>query len=305
MLITEGWTALTDELRSLTAYGRPLRYVPNAGNAGDALIAAGTWQLFDDLALAPTTWRTSQLGLSDVALYAGGGNLVSEYQDCAMFLERCLQVGVRRAVVLPQSVRGHEALLRRLDQRFTIVCRESESLERVRASGTGAKILSAPDLALRLDVKRLNERCQDLGVRAQFAQELLIHRRLPAYLKWRSRLHSLAREQRSTLRIIRADAEAVAGVEGDARWDVSGLYWSEFFLRNEVDFVARDLLQLVQGAREVITNRLHAGVAAALVGRRVVYTDNSYGKIRAVYNSSLKHLPAISFAAQAPGERAA
>jgi len=152
-------------------------------------------------------------------------------------------------------------------------------------------------------VERLQNRCQDMLVRAQFAQDLVLHRRLPAYLKWRSRLLALTLEGRSTMRIIRADAEAVAGVQGDPRWDVSGLYWSEFLLRSEVDFVTRDLLQLVQGAREVVTNRLHAGVAAALVGRRVTYTDNSYGKIRAVYNSSLKDIEAISF--EAASERAA
>ena len=65
----------------------------------------------------------------------------------------------------------------------------------------------------------------------------------------------------------------------------------------------------MQSAREVVTNRLHAGVAAALVGRRVTYTDNSYGKIRAVYNSSLKGIDRISFAStpapQATRERAA
>jgi exopolysaccharide biosynthesis predicted pyruvyltransferase EpsI len=304
MLIKEGWKALTDELQALTAYGRPLRYVANAGNAGDALIASGAWQLFDDLQLSPVPTRTAQLRLADVAVYAGGGNLVSEYGDCATFLERCLTVGVKRAVILPQTVRGHEGLLRRLDQRFTIVCRESESLDRVRSSGTSAKILTAPDMALRLDVERLLSRCQDLSVRAQFAQDLLLHRRLPAYLKWRSRLMSLSRERRSVMHIIRADAEAVAGVQGDARWDVSGLYWSEFLLRSEVDFVTRDMLQLVEGAREVVTNRLHAGVAAALMGRRVTYSDNSYGKIRAVYNSSLKDIPSISFSATT-GERAA
>jgi exopolysaccharide biosynthesis predicted pyruvyltransferase EpsI len=304
MLVKEGWKALTDELLSLTEYRRPLRYVPNAGNAGDALIAAGAWQLFDELGLSPVPTRTAQLRLADVAVYAGGGNLVSEYQDCARFLERCLTVGVKRALILPQTVRGHEALLGRLDQRFTIVCRESESLERLRSIGTSAKIISAPDLALRLDVERLLSRCAELPARARFAQDLLLHRRLPAYLKWRSRLLARARERRSTMHIIRGDAEAVAGVSGEARWDVSGLYWSEFLLRSEVEFVSRDLLQLVQGAREVVTNRLHAGVAAALMGRRVTYTDNSYGKIRAVYNSSLKDIETISFGAGA-GERAA
>jgi exopolysaccharide biosynthesis predicted pyruvyltransferase EpsI len=296
MLIEEGWQPLIDELSTLAAYDKQLHYVPNAGNAGDALIATGSWQLFDDLGLSPVLTRASELGPGDIAIYAGGGNLVTEYQDCARFLERCLRSGVRRALVLPQTVRGHEPLLQRLDQRFTIACRESESLDRVRQTGTHAKLIFAPDLALRIDVPRLLRRCQELPARAQLMKDLTLSRRLPAYLKWRSRLLRLAMECRSTMHIIRTDAEAVAGVEGQARWDVSGLYWSEFTSRSEVEFVTRDLLLFVQSAREVVTNRLHAGVAAALVGRRVTYTDNSYGKIRAVYNSSLKSLDGISFA---------
>ncbi|HYP89378.1 MAG TPA: polysaccharide pyruvyl transferase family protein [Polyangiaceae bacterium] len=297
MLIKEdGWDTLSSELLTLATHDRGLRYVPNAGNAGDALIACGTWQLFDDLGLSPVPSRATMLTAGDVAIYAGGGNLVNEYQDCASFLERCLAVGVRRALVLPQTVRGHEGLLQRLDDRFTIACRESESLERARASGTRAQLIFAPDLALRIDVNRLLTQCQRLPVRAQLMKDLALNGRLPAYLAWRSRLLRLAMEHRSTLHIIRNDVEAVAGVNGDARWDVSGLYWSEFTLRSEVDFVTRDLLMLMKSAREVVTNRLHAGVAAALVGRRVTYTDNSYGKIRAVYNSSLKDIDGISFA---------
>jgi len=309
MLIEEGWQPLIDELVALAAYGKSVRYVPNAGNAGDALIAAGTWQLFDDLGLSPVPSRTAELRPGDIAIYGGGGNLISEYQDCAAFLEQCLKTAVRRALVLSQTVRGHEQLLGRLDERFTIACRESESLERVRASGTRAKIIFAPDLALRIDVPRLLSRCQELPVRAELMKDLALHGRLPAYLKWRSRLLRLAMECRSTMHIIRGDAEAVEGVQGQPRWDISALYWSEFLLRSEVDFVTRDLLLFVRGAREVVTNRLHAGVAAALVGRRVTYTDNSYGKIRAVYNSSLRGIDRISFAgAPAPvaqGERAA
>jgi exopolysaccharide biosynthesis predicted pyruvyltransferase EpsI len=299
MLIEEGWQPLIEELSGLAAYGKPLCYVPNAGNAGDALIAAGSWQLFDELGLTPAPTRSAELRPGDVAIYAGGGNLVSEYQECAQFLEQCLRAGVRRALVLPQTVRGHEAVLTRLDQRFTIACREDESLERVRRSGTRAKVIFAPDLALRIDVPRLLRRCQELPWRAQLMKDLTLSRRLPAYLRWRSRLIRLGMECRSTMHIIRTDAEAVAGVEGQARWDVSGLYWSEFASRSEVEFVTRDLLMFVKTAREVVTNRLHAGVAAALVGRRVTYTDNSYGKIRAVYNSSLKSIEGISFASTA------
>lgn len=308
MLITEGYEALIAELRELAAFGKDLRYVPNAGNAGDALIAAGTWQLFDELGLSPIPSRSADLRPGDIALYGGGGNLVNEYRDCAEFLEQCLRVGTPRALVMSQSVRGHEALLRRLDARFTIACREQESFERVRESGTQAKLIFAPDLALGLDVPRLFERCQELPLRAELVKDLTLTGRLPTYLRWRTRLLRLSLECRSTMHIIRGDAEAVAGVQGQSRWDVSALYWSEFLLRSEVDFVTRDLLAFVQSAREVVTNRLHAGVAAALVGRRVTYSDNSYGKIRAVYESSLKGLDLISFVdAPAPrtSERAA
>lgn len=295
MLIKEGWQTLIEELKSLAAEGRGLRYVPNAGNAGDALICAGTWQLFDDLRLKPRLSHPDEIGRGDVAIYGGGGNLVSEYDECAEFLEICMARRVKRALVLSQSVRGHEKLLRRLDDRFTIACREDESLERVRASETGATIIFAPDLALRIDAERLFARCRELPVRARLMRDLTLNGRVPAYLKWRSRLLRLAMECRSTLHIIRADVEAVAGVTGPARWDVSGLYWSDYLLRSEAEFVARDLLELVQTSREVVTNRLHAGVAAALVGRRVTYTDNSYGKIRAVYNSSLKGIEGVQF----------
>ncbi|HYQ14810.1 MAG TPA: polysaccharide pyruvyl transferase family protein [Polyangiaceae bacterium] len=296
MLIKDGWQALSGELLALASHDKGLRYVPNAGNAGDALIACGAWQLFDDLGLSPVPCRAPLLTTGDVAVYAGGGNLVTEYEDCASFLERCLVVGIRRALVLPQTVRGHEALLQRLDDRFTIACRESESMERAKASGTRAQLIFAPDLALRIDVSRLLNHCEQLPARVQLMKDLTLSGRLPAYLAWRSRLLRLTMEGRSTLNIIRNDAEAVAGVTGDARWDVSGLYWSEFMLRSEVDFVTRDLLQLMQSAQRVVTNRLHAGVAAALVGTPVTYTDNSYGKIRAVYNSSLKDVDGISFA---------
>jgi exopolysaccharide biosynthesis predicted pyruvyltransferase EpsI len=48
-------------------------------------------------------------------------------------------------------------------------------------------------------------------------------------------------------------------------------------------------------ATAIRTNRLHVGIGAALLGKQVELSDNSYGKIKAVYAASLSCFPRVSF----------
>ncbi len=294
MLPNHSWQALESELRQLMARRRSIRFVINRGNAGDGLIAAGTWQLFDRLKFYPIVSKTNQVQSGDIAIYGGGGNLVPEYPDCRQFLERCLAVGVDRAMILPHTIRGHERLLASLDQRFTLVCRDIESLERVRASGTVARIIMAPDLALCLDIERLRERCRNPGARRRFALDLVAHGQAARYFRWRRTLRRLRDERSGTLYVLRADAEAPVGASGDPRWDISKHYISKFRSRYECDFVSRDIFDFIEGVPAVVTNRLHVGIAGALMGKQVTFRDNSYGKIRAVFNTSLRGIQGLS-----------
>ena len=50
----------------------------------------------------------------------------------------------------------------------------------------------------------------------------------------------------------------------------------------------------------MITKRLHAGVAGALMGRQVTLMDNSYGKISAIYETSLQGLSGVEFIDREP-----
>jgi exopolysaccharide biosynthesis predicted pyruvyltransferase EpsI len=300
----EQWSALGRQLQQLDQLGAPLRYVPNEGNAGDALITAGTWQLFEDLGIQPRYARIGQIRRGDVALFGGGGNLVPEYVYCKKFLERCLRVGVRAALVLPQSVRGHERLLGRLDERFTIVCREHESLSRCRSAIGRARVELSPDLGLRVDVARLRARCGTAAAHARLLRALVRRGQLADYWHWRRALRPLRGGRAGVLRVLRADVEAVDHARGPAALDVSGLYGSMFRSRTEAEFVARDLLALLSTVDTVVTNRLHVGIGAALVGCRVTLLDNSYGKLRAVYESSLRDEPTIRFTSQLPSDPA-
>lgn len=297
MLVNDSraWAGLRQALQALQA-SRPKRlfYVPNEGNAGDALIASGTWQFFDDMGLAPAYAKVRDIRSGDALIYAGGGNLVPEYASCSRFLERCLDVEVASVLVMPHTIRGHEALLARLDGRFTLVCRDQASLERVRATGTGAQVLYAPDMALYIDVPRLFKRCEAYRG-AAFWWRMAHHDRLLPYLRWRMALARRVPPDRAHLDVIRVDAEAIAALPGDKRWDMSNLYGSKFNLREESDLVSRDFLAFFGQLAAVRTNRLHAGVAAALMGCEVTYLDNSYGKIGAVYDAWLSHLPQIRF----------
>jgi exopolysaccharide biosynthesis predicted pyruvyltransferase EpsI len=300
MLVQDGWEELASVIGRFSAGPGTLKYVPNHGNAGDALIAAGAWQFFDRLGVEPRITRRQWLRRGDCAIYAGGGNLVPEYQSCAKFLRKCLRVGVRSALVLPQTVRGHEPLLRELDARFTIACRDNASLERVRAVGTAAHVIAAPDLALGIDVERLFDRCRRKTVRLQFASELVRSLKVSDYLAWRRKLRHLSSAATGTVRIIRTDVESVDSVRGACEWDISNHYVSTFRPRNEADFITRDYLRFLASAQKVVTNRLHAGVAGALMGLPVTLMDNSYGKISAIYQTSLHGLSGVEFATTEP-----
>lgn len=288
------WDGLRNALRGMVERhpGR-LKYVANEGNAGDALIAAGSWQFFDDMALNPPYAQLRHIKTGDALVYSGGGNLVNEYMNCAWFLERCLAVNVAEALVMPHTIRGHEDLLGRLDERFTLVCRDTASLLRVQATGTRAKLLFAPDMALYINVPRLFATCGSYRGMRFWLRVMHVDRVIP-YLHWRWALSRRLPQARGHVSILRVDVEATSAVPGDRRWDVSNLYGSGFRSRAESELVARDYLTFFEKVSSVRTNRLHAGVAGALMGCDVTYLDNSYGKISAVYDAWLSHLPFIS-----------
>jgi exopolysaccharide biosynthesis predicted pyruvyltransferase EpsI len=45
----------------------------------------------------------------------------------------------------------------------------------------------------------------------------------------------------------------------------------------------------------VVTDRLHVGVGAALLGKHLVWLDNAYGKVCGVFQNSMAHIPHIHF----------
>ena len=275
------WSAIAAELQDISTLGRRFLYIANPGNAGDALIASATWQFFDDNVVKPRPARTRDIRAHDVVIYGGGGNLVPMYQDARAAIEKALQVGIARFVLLPHTVRGHEDLLSTLDDRFSLYGRDTITCEHLLAHVGGARVAMAPDMALGTDVERLQQRAAALPAWWLLLWAGFHQRRRRSYRRWLDQSARVRPSADGLLEVYRGDQES-ARHGGPSEMDLSGLYCSSLHHRNECDAVSARFLSVIEKASQVSTDRLHVGIGGQLLGKQVRLFDNSYGKNHAV-----------------------
>lgn len=260
-------------LAELRALG-PFAYQPNDGNLGDALIAAATMQWMDTHRLP---WRRLKPSdRPDSLVYGGGGIWTPDYIANTRSILQQMQ-RAKRVLILPSSFRDVPELVRILDERFVIFCREQASYTYLRAQNTGARILLDHDMALRA---RLIKR--------------------PAWwrtLKWSRSLRALKAAIRTLPAspcLYRQDAESTA-CRAHSELDLSDTlgWFRPTASRARFELGAWALCAAVADFQHIYTDRLHVGIAALLCGVRVTYRDNSYGKISAVCSHSLINHPLV------------
>lgn len=267
------------------ASGETIHYYPNPGNSGDALIAAATWQVFDLLGIFPQISKPAEFQQGASVVLGGGGNLVPLYSDIQRALERCLEVDVRRCLLLPHTIRGHEQLLSRLDRRFTLCCRDIPSFEHVVRHAPRAVPILSDDMAFSINVTVLERRVATL--RHRFS--LLLDRdwRKGAG-RWREGLSKCRPDKQGVLTILRGDRESLAPAwGGDKALDLPDHYRLKHGGRAGCDQVALDLIHCLRSAKKVVTDRLHIALPCALLGVPFEVIDNNYGKLFAVFDLSL------------------
>lgn len=267
-------------LRELRALG-PFSYQPDGGNMGDALLGTATMRWMDAHHLPWT--RLMKGERPERLVYGGGGIWTPDYVRDTRYITRVMQ-SARRVVILPSSFRDVPEFVSMLDERFVIFCRERASYEYLCAQGTRARILLDHDMALRMPV------CKRPSWWMRFKNRRTIRELF-------ARFAALS----DAPRLYRRDAEATA-----SRWE------SELDISNAVRwFRPRDpraryelgawlLCALLSTRRRICTDRLHVGIAALLMGVRVSYRENSYGKIRSVCEQSLCHHPLVDGSELAP-----
>ena len=98
---------------------------------------------------------------------------------------------------------------------------------------------------------------------------------------------------------MRVDRESAGKYKTDL--DVSDItYGMHYDKRDWIDFCTGLMLAVVNRADVVVTDRLHVAIAGLLTGKEVYMLDNTYGKLSAVYEHSMKQFTNVHFCSEMP-----
>jgi exopolysaccharide biosynthesis predicted pyruvyltransferase EpsI len=279
--------------------------VPTYENVGDSMIWAGQNAYLKAIGarvtyIADLNWLRPDLLRERVGagavLLQGGGNFGDLWPEHQAYRERVVsELGDRRIVQLPQSVhfrdranakRANAILGRHPD--FTLMVRDTASLERARRDLPDIRTVFCPDMALGwTPVPPRHQHAQSRTVallrRDREAVEGLyeavterLSDRGARTVDWGH--HGLDRVSWAAVRTPLRRRTALAAL----RTSAAGYPLLEAAYRGGCRLNLRSGVRLLAGASLVVTDRLHAHVLAALLGIPHVVFDNSYGKIRSM-----------------------
>lgn len=236
---------------------KSVAYCPNPGNAGDAIIAHATYQVFEKLNIRPEMISYNEVVEDKIIFFGGGGNLVEgKYDHAYRFIKNNYEKN-REIILLPHTVYGYDELLLAA-KNLTIICREKVSYENLAKTGFPVdRLFLAPDMAFLLSKK-------------DFQQFIM--------------------KGDGTANCFRDDQESAIGqfLPYD-NMDIS-LSWNGDLWKRPVfaENVTRNMACYLSAFETVKTDRLHVAVLAAILGKKVELYSNNYYKIKAVYDYSLK-----------------
>ena len=265
---------------------KEISYFANPGNAGDSLIAQGTYDLIRQNKIVWTPARMENLS-GKIVVIAGGGNLVSFYANCRDIAEQAFQ-HAKMTIILPHTIRDQAELLKLAGPSAHIFCRDVPSYEHVTQSVNGARVSMAHDLAFF---------CDTAALLADKELNTVWEARMAELLKSRG-INSLDDLKGKVTECFRTDVEKTAMTGGPGNIDISHLFKTGTF-KQKARRGSYMFLRFIQSCEAIASNRLHVGIGSAIMGTKARLYDNTYGKISSVYDYSLKdRYPSVEFAAE-------
>jgi exopolysaccharide biosynthesis predicted pyruvyltransferase EpsI len=280
---------------------------PNPGNGGDNLIAAATYQVFDSLGINYRTINTRKEfdPKGKIILYSGGGNLVKRGKHAQRVISK-YHKDAKKFILLPHTVDSHEDLLLELGKNVLLVAREKRTYEYLKKSAPGAQHFLSHDMAMLLDVNdALNYKSPghlestirsilDYFISKDFSKSpAKPHKRLASIfiqLKLKTRL-----QNRKELNAFRQDPEMRDFQKPKDNIDISAVFTYGTHSKESVFTGAHEFLCFLNKFEVINTDRLHACIGAALLGKQVNFYANDYYKCEEVYNMSLKQFDNIAW----------
>lgn len=247
-------------------------YLPTPGNGGDALITSGTVDYFASRGVnfQPITAEAEFRG--GIVVLGGGGNFVPLYG----FTRRKIQQfskSAKKVVMLPHSIRGNEDVLSELGRNVVLFTRDKNSYEHAKQHCARCEVLIDHDMAFHLDVARIDRIDHEIASAAQRRQ------------CWRKKFDVSSLKGLKKAYFMRNDKEAIEPPSIN-HGDISAI----FSMGSNVDLSPIStwcMFQAIRAPEELVTDRLHVGIGAALLGKSCELRNNNYGKIEDIYEYSM------------------
>lgn len=274
-------------------------YIRSYGNLGDLLIAEATDQYLENHGFKYTIVDPYTAGDEMHNLVHGGGaRFTADWCDVDTCIKVLCNEKVRRCVILPSSFHKVDTLLGHFDARHVLFCRDAASYAYCRAMCPESQVYLTDDTAVSLDLNKLQP--SDLSEEADGVEEKKLQFALRHYLcrGMRCRMHKatvltrIGGEEKRVAFLLRTDKEKKTGFVSPMTYDIS-LSWHT----PERNKYNANLLQafsdVLKYADVIVSDRLHVCIMAYHSGREVYMMDNSYGKLKGVYEQSLSGCPRV------------
>lgn len=278
----------------------PFIYLPNLGNYGDLLIAEATRQKLRALGVQYTEYN-GNIPENCHVVFAGGAKITNEWgtgEDSELHVLNDSRI--KKCLVLPHSINGPDTFLNNLNERYTLCCRETTSIQHVQKHAPAAQTLLSHDMAITLDLNQTKKELaeldsvdyQSLNSEEKLAYELLkngFSQKLKTDVLKSSVTCNLSGVTKRIAFLLRDDKEKASHLSTEFTFDIAGAWTTSgraMRFNSNLLIAFSDALKTVD---VVVTDRLHVAIMAWHSGREVYMLDNSYKKLSGVYNLSLKH----------------
>ncbi|MDR0605407.1 MAG: glycosyltransferase [Bacteroidales bacterium] len=289
-------------------------FCPNNGNLGDIIIAAAEYQYFKYLGCNYSVFDMYSQTLPEsgpIDFVYGGGGIFVKYCNYQNVLEILKLPNLRSVIILPSSFFECPDVLEVFDERFTVFCREKRSYDYCKSLNTRAEFILSGDMAFNLDIADIkNSISPNIKRNIESLNEIYLNKVYESYSFYMSiRIKIIQAFLENTIvldsgiraaYLLRADAESKDKTSDAAaflpkRIDLSGFTWTSCADPGVVKLLSALFIDAINTIDVVVTDRLHIGIASAMLGKRVYLLDNIYGKVSAVYEHSMKDFENVCF----------
>ena len=280
-------------------------FYPNNGNLGDVVIAESEYQMLEDNKFSYRIYDAynspNDIDDKPFDLVYGGGGLFVKYWNYQQVKEIFEKPNLRKAVILPSSFYECDDLLDVLDERFIVFCREKRSFDYCISKNSRAKFFLTDDMAFSLDLSRYRQNSFDKNLLKKNLEDISDENLMFLYKELYQIYKSLFRRVVDELKLKTVEQKGKKVgyfMRGDEEKSISELYVPAIDLSlfacssctdsGVVRILSKLFMQAIDSVEVVVTDRLHVGLVATLLGKKVFLFDNSYGKVSGIFEQSLK-----------------